>query len=115
MGRGCSACANYGLDYTAPAILYYLRIDGGGAPLYKIGITNKTIAERFTGADFARMTVLKEWEHASGYDAREQEQFILDECLEHRYDGPDVLTRGGNTELFDTDVLGLDTVAIAKG
>jgi len=86
----------------------------GAAPLYKIGITNRTVAERFEGADFAKMTVLKEWEYASGYDAREQEQFIINECSDHLYDGPDVLNLKGNTELFDTDILGLDAVVTAN-
>lgn len=90
---------------TKPAILYYLSINNGEA--YKIGITNKSIKDRFNSTDLKKITVLKEWEYPIGYDAYKAEQRILSMYKEFKYKGHDLL-QSGNTELFTYDILGLD-------
>lgn len=104
IGRACPSCSTTGFDPTRPAILYYLSINNGQA--YKIGITNRTIEERFSIEDRLKITVIGKWHFQIGQDAREQEIEILRKHYINRYTGPDLL-RNGNSELFKSDVLGL--------
>ena len=102
-GNGCPICGLTGFQESKPAILYYVSVDNGKA--YKIGITNRTIKQRF-GADFDKITVLGYASFLTGSDARERETQILREFSEHRYtEEPLLLT--GNTELFTKDILQL--------
>ena len=104
-GSGCSACVIYGFNKDAPAILYYLSINNGEA--YKVGITNRTIEERFN-KDMQYINILKTWHYSNGEDAYDEEQRILKEFKQFKYTGPDLL-KSGNTELFNTDVLNITT------
>ena len=105
-GRGCPSCATSGFDASKPATLYYLRVAGGRA--YKVGITNRTVRERFM-ADLERIEIIKETLYEIGQDAYDAEQLILNQFKHCRYAGDDLLS-SGNTEMFDYDVLGLDTM-----
>ena len=60
-------------------------------------------------ADLKKITVLKEWEYPIGYDAYKAEQKILSMYKDFKYEGEAILATG-NTELFTTDVLGIDTL-----
>lgn len=106
-GSGCPRCANRGFDKDKPAILYYLRVNDGRRLLWKIGITNFTVQERFP-SDFKKITILESWFYQKGVDAYNREQEILRSFSHLRYFGEPVLTNAGNTELFVEDVLGLD-------
>ena len=103
--RGCPSCSVTGFDTNKSGILYYLKILGGQA--YKIGITNKSVKERFTAAEFLSIEILKVWYYENGLDAYKEEQKILKSFCKNRYVGPGLL-KSGNTELFYTDVLNLD-------
>lgn len=103
-GRGCPRCASYGFDQTKPAILYYLSINNGQA--YKIGITNRTVRERFI-SDIDKITVLAEVHFELGESARALEKKLIRRYSEHKWNGPDLLMLGGNTELFNKDILHL--------
>ncbi len=105
-GRGCPKCAVGGFDFTKPAILYYLRVDNLNITAYKIGITNRTIKERFK-SDTQYITVLSTWEYSTGIEAYTIEQSILKLNKEFKYTGIPLL-HDGNTELFDTDIGGYD-------
>jgi hypothetical protein len=109
-GGGCPGCAAYGFDQTQTAILYYLRIERfNERPLYKIGITNRSVQERFDNTeDRDRIVVIRTWNYDSGRAAFEREKELLKAHRSSRYDGPDVLVNG-NTELFTRDVLELDS------
>ena len=107
-GSGCSTCAKTGFDRTKPAILYYLSINNGEA--YKIGITNKSVKDRFNSTDLKKITVLKEWEYPIGHDAYKTEQRILSMYKDFQYKGESLLATG-NTELFTTNVLEIDTLS----
>ena len=106
-GSGCPTCAKTGFDRTKPAILYYLSINNGEA--YKIGITNKSVKDRFNSTDLKKITILKEWEYPIGYDAYKAEQRILSMYKNFKYEGKPILATG-NTELFTTNVLEIDTL-----
>ncbi len=107
---GCPGCAVSGFDQTKPGMLYYLAVttDDGGI-LYKIGITNLSIRDRFPTLDRARIRAVKTWQFEIGRIAAEREAEILSQFCRDRYFGPNVLVGAGNTELFVRDVLGLDS------
>jgi len=110
-GQGCPSCSPGGFKNEKPAILYYLRVKqpfNTDKFLYKIGITNLTVEERFSGIDMQSIETLKTWEFPIGHSAKFAEKLILDKFKEFRYKGEAILTKSGNTELFTKDVLGLD-------
>jgi rubrerythrin len=100
-GNGCPSCADYGFNKDKPAILYYLKINNGEA--YKVGITNRTVSERFSVVDLKKLEVLNTWQFSSGKEAYEVEQAILKMFSEHAYKNSPLLL-SGNTELFSIDV-----------
>ncbi len=104
-GSGCPRCAESGFRSDKPAILYYLSLPLQG--LYKIGITNRTVAQRYPGQS-SIYTILAEWNFLKGGDARKIEQDIIASNADQLYDGPSVLRRVGVSEIFISDVLGLD-------
>lgn len=101
---GCPSCAESGFDISKPAFLYYLKVCGGIA--YKVGITNRTIEERF-GGDMSKIDILKTWYFEDGLEAKIKEQRILKEFKYAKWTGSNLLS-DGNSELFAFDVLGLD-------
>lgn len=101
-GNGCPKCAGNGFDFSKPAILYYLRIDNGQA--YKIGITNRTVEERFSLEELSRIEVLKILRFSSGEACYKVEQALLKMFQTARRIGPPIL-KSGNTELFRRDIL----------
>lgn len=105
-GSGCPKCGGAGFNPLAPAILYYVKVTAEEETLYKVGITNRSVIERF-GADMPKVTVLKTWDYDVGADAYSAEQTILELNSDFKYTGPNVL-RSGNTELFTVDVGGYD-------
>lgn len=104
---GCPVCANYGFHADLPAIVYYARVDNPyGYPLYKIGITNNTLRDRYN-KELSKMTLLSAKYYEVGTQARQEEMRILNEHRGSLFSGPPVL-KSGNTELFSRDILMLD-------
>jgi hypothetical protein len=110
VGRGCPGCAKGGFDPSKPGILYYLRVkDDVGNSFYKIGITNLSIEERFkTKSDRERIKIVAQWRFEDGGEAAQVELDVLRKFKSSKYSGPPILTGGGNSELFQDDVLLLD-------
>jgi hypothetical protein len=108
VGRGCRSCQEYGFQPAKPAILYYLRVRTSAGTMWKIGISNRTVEERFEGKILSNIRIIKTWAFKSGADALSKEQEILDEYSVDLYGGAEKLLDSGNTELFTRDVLGLD-------
>jgi len=107
--KGCPCCADYGFQPDKPAILYYIRVETFDAnPLYKIGVTNRTLRKRFPRDFDNKITILETVKFEVGAEAFKMEQEVLKEYEQYRYDGPDILNSNGNDELFTLDVLGLD-------
>jgi hypothetical protein len=108
-GHGCPRCSQGGFDLNAPAIVYYIRIDAPSGVLYKIGITNLTVRERYPcSLDRGRITIVREWPYVVGADAAVHEMGVLRTHGCYRYFGPPILVGVGVTEVFTCDVLGLD-------
>lgn len=101
-GTGCPSCVSSGFNVSLPAILYYLSINNGQA--YKVGITNRSIRERFCNADLEKITIISETYYQCGKKAYDKEQKILKDNKMHKYIGPDLL-KSGNSELFTKDIL----------
>ena len=106
-GNGCGGCAETGFDQTKPGFLYYVRIETGAAPLYKIGITNLSVEKRLS-KDREKITVIGVWEYPFGIEALERETAILRLFKDQIYEGEPVLQSAGTAEIFEFDVLGLD-------
>lgn len=100
----CYTVFNGGFKVNKPAILYYLSVNNG--ELFKIGITNRTIEERFLPYELKIIEVIKLVTFTSGKEALKEEQRILSEFYQYRYTGPKILD-SGNTELFIKDILNL--------
>lgn len=104
-GQGCPECATHGFKQNSPAILYYLRVTTSkGENLYKIGITNRSVNERFNIEELSKIEVLIQEKFKIGRDAYLKEQGILEKYKDFQYKGPSVLVNG-NTELFTKNVL----------
>lgn len=101
-----------GFDNSDAAIVYYLKIEHPvHGVLYKIGITNHSVAYRYA-AESIHITELAVWTYDHGADARNHERKVIVDNAAYRYRGSDrVFKRGGNTELFTCDILGLDREA----
>ena len=107
-GRGCLKCAKYGFKKELPAILYYLKVaTENNQVLYKVGITNHSVQERFKLNDLNKIEIIKQEEFELGADALNKETEIKRKFKEFQYKGPDILVSNGNTELFTKDILNL--------
>lgn len=102
---GCKKCAPSGFDPEKPAIVYYVRF----GDLYKIGITNRTVRERFY-AESLKPEIIEIWQFEKGADAYDFEQKVIRENAFDLYRGTPILKYTGTDEFFVRDVLGLDGV-----
>lgn len=104
-GRGCPSCSKGGFDPHKGGILYYLKVTANTQEtLYKIGITNKSVNERFSVKDLQKIEVLSFKCYEIGADAYEEEQRILKKYKKYKYNGPAIL-ESGNTEIFSKNIL----------
>lgn len=106
-GSGCPSCTTHGFNSTKPAYLYYLKVTtDDNQVLYKIGITNRTVDERFSLIDLNKIEIVKQKLYENGADALEWETKLKRKYKEYQYKGPDILS-SGNTELFTKDIIAL--------
>ncbi len=112
-GRGCPSCAKTGFDSSKPGYHYYIRFDNiNYNSLYKVGVTNLTTNKRLTGMQVNKSwtpTILQELYFENGQDALDLEKYNKLTFKEFQYTGEHILGNG-NTELFITDILGLDII-----
>jgi integrase len=95
-------------NFATTVRLYYLRVSTQFGPLYKLGITRGTVAQRFR-QNVRKVEILKIWEFSTRKEASTQERELLNGFSAYRYKGQPILTNG-NSELFTHDILGLDLV-----
>lgn len=105
-GSKCPYCSISGFKLNQPALCYYVRISRDNEIYYKIGVTNRTVKARFAADTDKDIRILQIKEFLTGQEAWDYEQEILDKYPRVSIDG--FLKSGGNTELFETDILGLD-------
>lgn len=106
-GSTCKQCLDYGKFRDVPTTLYYVKIEHSGKDYYKIGLTQKSFSKRFSGIEASRMTLLYETIYDSPALAWEAEQSVLKAFRE--FITKDKVLRKGNTEVFNSDVLHLDS------
>jgi hypothetical protein len=108
-GSNCQKCAEirsrFQFDPNKPTTLYYIHFYEHN--LYKIGITNRSIQQRFSAQPKLKYKVLASKLFEGGYSAWKKEQSIISNNLSVLYDGPPVLY-AGNSELFTENIL--DTI-----
>lgn len=108
-GRSCMDChpaIGGGFDYSKPGSLYYLRICDKDQIYWKIGITNRSVKERFKG-DLNKITILYFHTFDLGSQAALCEKNILNMFKAYKAENVSIL-KSGNTELFTKDVLQMD-------
>ncbi len=99
---------NNGVDPDKATKLYYIRIESlVCGVLYKIGITQLKLTERYSADECSMIVVVKEWLYDNWYEAHDREQKILRDNKKYKYKGEPVLL-SGNSEIFRKDVLQLD-------
>jgi len=96
-GNGCPHCSKSGYKIKKPAILYYIKTYLG----YKIGITNRTIQQRFGGKKF---NIIKIWKFSEGKTPLDYETKILKEFNEVRNTSI-IESEFGTTEIFNRNIL----------
>jgi predicted nucleic acid-binding Zn-ribbon protein len=109
VGSGCPNCAEYGFQLAKSAITYYIRISAPCGYLYKIGVTNLTVKQRYR-AESVKVDVVEIWSFKTGAEALQLETEILQKNEAHRYEGPMIFRYCKNDEIFTRDVLGLDNL-----
>jgi hypothetical protein len=102
---GCPDCADYGFKPNQPAVLYYIQLIGPNGPLWKIGITNRSVRKRLYLDRDRLLSVLLEDKYALGSQAKRTEQEILKLHAAHLYRGPKFMKGGGDREIFTCDIL----------
>ena len=104
---GCPKCAHHGFNPDKEATLYYIKDKDTG--LYKIGITNNSLYDRFGKAFLeSRAEILMEQSYENGQDAYLAEQEILQAFKPYRCNNdtwPEA--KGGKTEFFNRNILEL--------
>lgn len=106
-GKGCKKCTLAGgYDASKAGKVYYISIDNG--KYYKIGITNRTVWQRFSKDEHDRIRIVKEWDYPFGRDAQIAETKILRAHRGLLIPSTQKVLRDGNSEIFTKDVLGLD-------
>lgn len=101
-GNGCPLCAHYGFNPSLPAVLYLLAFDKPLGIFWKIGITNRTVEERF-GPDASFIICRHEWYFDDGIKALKVEKMTLKKFNRHKAKRLlfNRLVFGGETECFD--------------
>lgn len=106
-GHGCRACTAHGFDPSQPGRLYYVKVNADdGRRFWKLGITNKSVAERFE-AQAVSYTILREKIFPNGQDAAAAERELL-RTFSYALvpsDTQSPFRQTGVSELFAEDVL----------
>lgn len=110
--EGCPECVvtgsnNGGYKYDLPGICYLMKFVFKDRLVYKIGITNRTVQERYCSSEFEHC--IETWTKAFnvGKDAHTMEQTLLKKYKQYKYKGDPIL-KSGNTELLIGPIDGLE-------
>lgn len=108
----CPNCSNYngGFSVHKPAIFYYIKFKIDGKWLYKIGVTNRTIKERFKreGNYIKGYIILLCKRYPSGTKALAREKMYKRLYTKYVYKGPRIMNSTLNTEIYTKDILEMD-------
>ena len=110
--EGCPECVvtgtnNGGYKYDLPGICYLMKFTIDDQLIYKIGITNRTVQERYCSSEFKHCIETQVKAFNVGKDAHTMEQTLLKKYKQHKYKGDPIL-KSGNTELLVGPIEGLE-------
>ena len=120
-GRGCALCGRVGFKSNLPGMLYYIIFKHNNEYYFKIGITNRTIKERFELYDRSKIVAVRTWEYENGKDAHDEEQRILKEHKDYIYNGNNRILKynednnAKHREFFIKDILNEFENEISEG
>lgn len=106
-GQGCPSCNTGGYNRNKPGRLYCIKIDTPEGYLYKVGITNRTVSQRYYYHDECNYpyTVIRDSQYNNGNTAFLHEKNIINDFGEYIYTGDlKLFTSTKNTEVFTKDV-----------
>ena len=110
--KSCGCQSMSGFKYDEPSIFYYIKINNLiGHPLYKIGITNRSVESRYRNERNEFETIL-EAKFSKGINAWKLEQALKRAFAKYAYTGESILDSGGDSELFTRDILNLDVEGV---
>lgn len=103
--HGCPNCCKYTIDTTKPVTFYVIELESI-IPLFKIGVTNKTVKERYKSDNPNKCikNILLEIVFFNGYEAVLFEKHIKESFSQYRYTA-DIIHFGKtkNTEILTVD------------
>ena len=102
-GVGCPNCVRFGFKSDKPAILYFLKVQKNSRVVYKVGITNNAVQSRYSVEERRYFEVLWQKQFDRGFEARKDEQLILNKYLDYRVHNFEAL-KSGNTELLSIEI-----------
>lgn len=96
--RGCPTCSTSGFNDGKPAILYLISFKHNDNIFYKIGITNRSVQERYSEESWDTLKISIVWEirYHIGRNAREEEKRLLSNY--HMFKVNTGVLKSGNTE-----------------
>lgn len=103
----CPNCAKSGYNPSKPGYLYYLRVYDESQTYWKVGITNRSLKERFNPSERDKIVILYNQRFENGAVALQAERNILNLFKSFKAGNASPL-KTGNTELFTVDVLQMD-------
>lgn len=107
-GRRCGVCRPGGYNPLLPGILYYVRLESCGEPIYKIGITNRPVERRMSDSR-SPFRILWQKQYDDGAIPLRIEKAIVEKFKKYQYTGTALPIRCGQTECFTIDILKRDT------
>lgn len=77
--RGCPSCSTSGFNESKSARLYLISFEYDNKVFYKVGITNRTVQERYSEESWEDLKISIVWEalYTLGRDAKEEEKKLL--------------------------------------
>ena len=99
-----------GFKPLLPATLYYFKIiTEDGTDIWKIGITNSSVKERYYPRDLARVTNVQTWNFTLGLQAYDYERTLCKLYKDYKYTGQTPFTDGTlATECFTEDIMQIE-------
>lgn len=106
--EGCPECAiGGGFNISLPGICYLMKFSIDDQIVYKVGITNRTIQDRYSSEEFKHCIETKTKAFNVGKDAYTMEQTLLKKYKQYKYEGAPIL-KSGNTELLIGPIAEID-------
>lgn len=104
---GCPGCQQHGYNPGKAGLFYLLEVKHGYRTLYKIGITNNNVRERYSAGDLRKIKILFQHRFEDGTKAALAEKQLKQRFKDKLYEGTDIVLESapGNTELFTINPL----------